>query len=107
MDFLWDAANDLIEQERLPYAEGWRRPKEKFDGFVQTNTVLRLALATPEKTSWSDEIAQEANEHSFVHGAGTLAAGAYYDDLLKLRTAVARISQAVGAQWQLYRRYVV
>ncbi|PVH95129.1 Cloroperoxidase [Periconia macrospinosa] len=60
----------LFEQERLPFAEGWRRPRDQFDGFVQTDTVLRLALATPEKTGWSGEsVQQKLRESSIRHSA--------------------------------------
>ncbi|OCL07966.1 Cloroperoxidase [Glonium stellatum] len=40
----------FFEQERLPYKEGWQPPKNQINGFVVAQTVLQLALATPEKT---------------------------------------------------------
>jgi len=43
------------EQERLPYKEGWRPPKEQVTGFVMAQEVMELALATPEKTVWWGE----------------------------------------------------
>jgi hypothetical protein len=39
-----------LEQERLPYSEGWRPPWQQIDGLTLVTTVLQLALATPEKT---------------------------------------------------------
>lgn len=40
----------VIEQERLPFKEGWRTPKTQISGFSLASDVLQLALATPEKT---------------------------------------------------------
>jgi len=39
-----------LEQERLPYNEGWRPPRQQINGLTLVTTVLQLALATPEKT---------------------------------------------------------
>lgn len=40
----------FFEQERLPYNEGWRPPKQQINGLTLVTAVLQLALATPEKT---------------------------------------------------------
>lgn len=39
-----------LEQERLPYSEGWRPPRQQINSLTLVTTVLQLALATPEKT---------------------------------------------------------
>lgn len=38
-----------LEQERLPFNEGWRPPKTELSGFSMASDVLELALRTPEK----------------------------------------------------------
>ncbi|KAI9788917.1 MAG: hypothetical protein M1816_006482 [Peltula sp. TS41687] len=50
-----DFVKILFEQERLPFREGWRTPKERVTGFLMADYVLREALATPEKTLWFGE----------------------------------------------------
>lgn len=58
-----------IEEERLPFAEGWKRPEKLFEGFALTDTVLKLALATPEKTiSTGEKVEADANNEGFLHG---------------------------------------
>lgn len=41
----------MIEQERLPFLEGWRTPTTQIDGRLIAGDVLQLALVTPEKRS--------------------------------------------------------
>ncbi len=41
----------IIEEERLPFKEGWRTPKTQISGFSIASDVLQLALLTPEKVS--------------------------------------------------------
>ncbi|KAJ4288628.1 hypothetical protein N0V90_011865 [Kalmusia sp. IMI 367209] len=50
-----DFVRTLFEEERLPFHQGWKRPKEQMNGLVLADNVLRLALATPEKTSYFGE----------------------------------------------------
>lgn len=45
----------MIEQERLPFLEGWRPPTAVINGFGFAQAVLALALATPEKTLFFGE----------------------------------------------------
>ena len=42
---------NLIEQERLPFLEGWRTPTTQIDGRLIASDTLQLALLTPEKRS--------------------------------------------------------
>ncbi|KAF2110214.1 Chloroperoxidase [Lophiotrema nucula] len=39
----------FFQEERLPFNEGWRTPQIPIDGFALSQTVLNLALLTPEK----------------------------------------------------------
>ena len=45
-----------IEQERLPFLEGWRPPTQVTNGFAMAEDVMLLALATPEKSLYFNEI---------------------------------------------------
>ncbi|KAK7179447.1 chloroperoxidase [Paraphaeosphaeria sporulosa] len=66
-----DFVRVLFEEERLPFTEGWRRPTMQFDGLAQTDTVLQLALATPEKTIWTGgELQGEASDGSVIYSVG-------------------------------------
>jgi hypothetical protein len=55
-------ANDVLEEERMPWKEGWR-PINRIDGFSIAQTVLQIALRTPEKVSDG-----EASTDSFCLG---------------------------------------
>lgn len=41
--------NNMIEQERLPWNEGWRPTTNRIDGLSTAQVTLQLALNTPEK----------------------------------------------------------
>ncbi|KAL4789093.1 putative sterigmatocystin biosynthesis peroxidase stcC [Aspergillus venezuelensis] len=38
----------LFSEERLPFREGWRRPRDELSGFSLASDVVQLALRTPE-----------------------------------------------------------
>jgi len=45
----------IVEEERLPFLEGWRPPANVTNGFFIAEDVMLLALATPEKSVFFNE----------------------------------------------------
>ncbi len=45
----------ILEEERLPFREGWRTPTAQINGFIMADAVLQEALATPEKSVYFNE----------------------------------------------------